>query len=82
MSGSILASYPLMLVYDVSDENGFVSGANSGLTGLTSGAVASVSNVISHDLVRNSGDVIYLENISPVTRSPSTGETFTIVIKY
>lgn len=73
-----------VLVLNDVDGNKFQSG-NYDLVGLTSGAVAQCNNatlITYPDLVRETGKVIYLQNISPVTRSRTTKEDIKIVIKF
>lgn len=50
------------------------------IVGESSGATATISSVYSPELIENSGSVIYVENITPVTRSANTSETINTVI--
>jgi hypothetical protein len=52
------------------------------LVGNTSGALASVQNVFSRELVYGSGQVMYLENIDPVTRSNNQNEQFQFILRF
>jgi hypothetical protein len=52
------------------------------ITGATSGASANVTSVKNPDLVPYSGEVIYIENIDPVTRSNTQTEQIKIVLKF
>ena len=40
------------------------------------------NTILYPDLVRNSGQVVYLENVSPVIRSPTSKEQINLVIKF
>lgn len=55
--------------------------ANVQVVGDTSGATANVTAVIRPDLVKQSGDLLYIENIIPVSRGPSQTETLRFVFK-
>jgi hypothetical protein len=74
---------PVLICTDV---NGTWSQAtNNQITGLTSGAIgfSTLANTISFpDMVRDIGDVLYIENMSPFTRTSYTQETVKIVIKF
>ena len=52
------------------------------LVGQTSGATANLLFAYPPDLVRNSGEVIYLENESPISRSNSQSETIKVILQF
>lgn len=52
------------------------------LFGTTSGAIARLDYAYHPDLVIGSGEVIYLENESPITRSASQSETIKIILQF
>ena len=52
------------------------------LIGQSSGASANLLFAYPPDLVKNSGEVIYMENESPITRSTSQSETIKIILKF
>jgi hypothetical protein len=52
------------------------------IIGATSGAVANLQSIQDPDLVKYSGEVIYLENIDPVSRSNTQTEQVKIVLKF
>jgi hypothetical protein len=52
------------------------------IVGQTSGAIANITTVYPPELVYNSADIEYIENISPVTRQPSQTETIQLVLNY
>lgn len=52
------------------------------LFGESSGALRFVTDITNPDLAQRSGQVIYIDNIQPVTRSSSQSENITIVIRY
>jgi hypothetical protein len=62
------------VVSDISTTE-YVDGANSM-------ARASISAIIPPDLVRNTGDVIYIENFTPVTKSVGQTETLKLVLEF
>lgn len=51
------------------------------VTGTTSTTVANTTAVIPADLVQRSGDLIYIENVIPVSRGPTQTETIRFVFK-
>lgn len=57
--------------------------SNTGtMTGNTSGAVIQLSENYGPELAFGSGDVIYLENLSPITRSNTTSQTFKVLVEF
>lgn len=52
------------------------------ITGVTSGAVATVNSVTPPDFVKNSGQVLYIENTSPITKYEGQTETFKTIIEF
>jgi hypothetical protein len=50
--------------------------------GDNSGAVATISDFYSPELVFGSGEILYLENLEPVTRSANTKETFQFIFEF
>lgn len=70
-------------IFGISDDasatvNTFVSNTSSGGTG----ASAKITSRIDGDLVDNSGEVIYKENISPVARSNDQSEKVRIILEF
>lgn len=61
---------------------GTFSVANSNITGLQSGAIATLTGRYGPELNFRSGDILYVENIDPVTRDPSQSETFKIIFQF
>ena len=84
IGADIVNVYSVLVLTDVSPVENFQTGTYV-ITGNTSAAVGrnQLSGTISYpELVRNSGSVIYLENIAPVTRAPSTKEQINLIIKF
>ena len=52
------------------------------IVGNTSTAQANVTGYTPPDLVKNAGDIIYIENIEPISRSNTQTETIKIVLKF
>ena len=70
-------------IFGVSDDaagvvNTFVSNTASGGTG----ASAKITSRIDGDLVDNSGEVIYIENMSPIARSNDQSEKVRIILEF
>jgi len=59
-----------------------ITGIVNTITGNTSGAIAALSERYNPELVFASGDVLYMENISPVEREDDQTETFKIVLDF
>jgi hypothetical protein len=80
-------SYPVLVLDDVAGTGNFQSGATSAnVVGQTSGAIGRFTLlgqvIVYPDLVRNSGTVMYLENIEPFTISNTSKENIRLVIKF
>jgi hypothetical protein len=58
----------------------FIKGEN--IIGKTSGATASVSNLLYSEVVPNTGDIFYIENRTPITRSSSQTDNLHLVIEF
>jgi hypothetical protein len=52
------------------------------IKGATSNTVATVTEIWPPDTITGSGDIIYIENISPVARSNTTTETLKFIIEF
>jgi len=75
--------YPAIILNNVKG-NKFQTGVYN-IVGNQSGAVGKNqkdSTIIYPELVRNTGSVIYLENVSPVTRTATSKEKINLVIKF
>ena len=59
-----------------------VINAGETVVGVTSGAISNVQGRVVPDLVKYTGDVLYLENVDPVTRSNTQSEQIKIVLKF
>jgi hypothetical protein len=55
---------------------------NTEVIGNTSGAIALLTEILLPELVYNTGDIIYLENLDAITRQTDQSETFQIVFKF
>lgn len=75
---------PVLVLSDVDGSNKFQAAANN-ITGQNSGAfgVCTLSDLITYpNLIRESGEVIYIENVEPVTRTRTSQDQFRLVIKF
>ena len=52
------------------------------LIGSTSGATANLLFAYPPDIVRNSGEVIFFENESPISRSNTQSETIKVILQF
>ena len=55
---------------------------NERIIGRTSGATATVANVINSEVIPNRGDILYIENRVPITRSQSQTDNLHLVIEF
>lgn len=65
----------------LTDERGTLNASNT-LVGLTSSATADVVSKLSPDLVVGSGEVLYIENTDPISRSNNQTEVIKIIMKF
>lgn len=57
-----------------------LSGFESQLINIRNGALAKITGVVLNDVAKNSGEILYTENVFPVARSDSQKETIRIYI--
>ena len=57
---------------------------NSGelIVGNTSAAIANVTGSVAPDLIKYSGDIVYIENTEAISRSNTQSETIKVVLKF
>lgn len=81
-TGTISSVYPVLILNNVRknwiNSNNVISGSNSAASGFSNIA----NTIIYPDLVRNSGDVIYIENITPASVNVGSTEAISLVIKF
>lgn len=78
-SGYVFSSNSSVL-YGYNLKYPIVTGIN--IIGQSSGAIASVTKVFPKEIIQNSGEIQYLENIEPITRQNNQTETFKLAIKF
>ena len=84
VSATVANVYQVLLLSDVGGQYKFQSSLYN-IVGQTSKAygVTTIANTINYpDLVRESGKVIYLENVTPFTRANTSKEKVNLVIKF
>jgi hypothetical protein len=59
-----------------------VGGTTYYVDGITSGVQAEITGTIEGDLVRGTGDVIYMENFTPITKTGGQKETFKLILDF
>lgn len=52
------------------------------ILGITSGTTATLDSETSSDMIKGLGDILYIENISPINRSNNQTETVKVIIEY
>lgn len=62
--------------------NFIIRGDTSKSIGKNQNDESAFKTILYPDLIRNSGQVVYLENVSPVIRSPTSKEQINLVIKF
>lgn len=80
-STNVELDYTMTMFTTAQTEEFRVGGSNT-IAGNTSGARMRVDSKHPPELVYGSGDMIFLENISAVTRNSNTTETFQLLISY
>ncbi len=85
-NGSLyFANSSLLLLTDtrgtlnISDD---VAGSLQSVTGNSSSATAKVTGIISKDLVEYEGEILYIENTTPVTKNPGQTETVRLILEF
>ena len=63
-----------------SNYNSFIPGET--IIGKTSGAIATVSNLLYPEIMKNEGDILYIENKSPITRTTEQTDNLHLVIEF
>ena len=82
---TIQSIYPVLVVNGVDGTSSFQPSTNTTIVGQTSRAIGVCNNaslIRYPDLVRESGKVLYLESMSPVTRTLTSREQIALVIKF
>lgn len=72
----------LYTIYTTKQDEEFRFGGTNTITGNTSGAVMNVLDKHPPELVYGSGTILFVENISPVTKTDITSETFQMILSY
>lgn len=68
-------------IYATNVKNIFPLGSAT-MTGATSGAVMNLSYKYDGWLVKDSGDVVYVENVDPITRASNKSETVKLILEF
>lgn len=66
----------------LSNLNGVIGLSGTNLIGQTSGAIAQVTKVYPQELLFSTGEILYVENISAITRQPNQTEAFRLVMNF
>lgn len=66
-------------IFNTSDD---VVGLVETVSGATSGSTAKITDVRSGDLVPFSGEIMYLENVKPITRYEQQSETLKLILQF
>lgn len=83
-TANVTGKFSVLLLNNVDGPNRFQAGSNN-IVGQTSGATGTCNSysLISYpELVRDSGRVIYVDNLQPLTRSEGSKEEVRLVIKF
>lgn len=83
-NAQVTAVYPVLLLSGISGTNTFTANSTDimGGTSMARGQATDSSLITYPQLVKNSGEVMYLENVSPINKTPDSQEQFKIVIKF
>ena len=63
-----------------SNYSSFIPGET--IIGKTSGTIATVSNLLYPEVIKNKGDILYIENKSPITRTTEQTDNLHLVIEF
>ena len=83
-NGIITSTYGVIVVCDLLNQYPFQVSSSNLIIGQTSGAQGyiGISNTITYpDLVRNKGEVLYLNYLSPFTITPNTTQQFSLTLQ-
>lgn len=80
LSNGVFHSVDSSYVY-LTDVRGSINSGNT-ITGVTSSATANLSSSLPPDLVIGSGEVLYIENTDPISRSNNQTEVIKIIMKF
>jgi hypothetical protein len=61
---------------------GNFTAGEGGVIGSSSGATLTIQSVTKSDIVKGSGEVLYIENITPIPRSNNQSETFKFILEF
>ena len=81
VSGLYHSGDNLSYVY-LSNLNGKIGLSGVNLIGQQSGAIAQITKIYSQELVFNSGEILYIENLSPVLRQNNQIEAFSLAFSF
>jgi hypothetical protein len=83
-SGTVSNVYQVLLLSDINGPNKFQTGLNTirGNNSLAYGISVYDNSIMYPDIVRESGKVLYMENLSPFERSNTSKEEVSLVIKF
>ena len=83
-SATVTSVYPVLILNNVEGQNTLQAGNNEivGQTSSSTGTCNSYSLITYPELIKDTGRVIYVENFSPVTRTPTTKEEIKMVIRF
>lgn len=83
-TATVNAVFPVLSLHNVDGANRFQAGS-SNIVGQTTGSTGlcnAFSLILYPELVRNTGKVLYIDNVQPITRSDITKEEIRLVIKF
>lgn len=78
---SVEGSAPNITVYVSGFSNGIFA-EGSPIVGNTGGGIAEITKAYDREVIYGSGEILYLENIEPITRLENQNEQFQIVLNY
>jgi hypothetical protein len=96
IEGTTSLANAYVVTSNITEANGYIKTIRSfGLTdnystfsvgesilGKTSGAIAKVSNLLYPEVIPNTGEIYYIENRSPITRTPNQTDNLHLVIEF
>lgn len=83
-NAQVTAVYPVLLLSGISGTNTFTANSTDimGGTSMARGQATDSSLITYPQLVKNSGRVMYLENVAPINKTPDSQEQIKLVLKF
>ncbi len=83
MNDTDIVGRDILFATNITNSFQAASGINSGIVrGLTSNASFTIDYKYNGDLTSDSGEIVYIENLNPISRSASQTETIRLTLEF